>query len=132
MLQAERGERGRDVERTTGGAHRVASAGRPPLAHRLATPVRGRHRPHRVQRDRGRGRGQPSGERGRVVHRRYAQRGAGRGQEKVPVRAGEGHTQCQVHTASLAASGRVQHGNVFIPGHVGPTLQILRVIDFLS
>lgn len=106
-VQAERGQRGRHHERAarTG---RVAD-GRPPFAHRLAAPVRGR--PDRVQRDRGRGRRQPPGERGRVVHRRRAQRGAGRGQEKVPVRAGEGHTQRQVHTASLAASGRVQHGN---------------------
>jgi len=65
-----------------------------------------------LQRDGGGGRGgQPAGKRGRVVHRRHAQRCAGRHQEEVSVRAGESHPQRQIHSAPLAATGRIQHGN---------------------
>lgn len=110
--QVERGQRGRYVERTSGA--RRFTACRPPFAHRIAMPVRGGHRANRLQRD-GCGRcGQPADARGRVVHRRRAQRCAGRHQEEVSVRAGESNPQRQVHTAPLAASGRIQHGNLTI------------------
>lgn len=108
-VQVERRECRGHVERSAGA--RSIAAARAPVAHGFVAPVHDGHRPYRVQRDGGRGRGHPPGQRGRVVHRRSAQRRAGRHPEEVSVRTGEGHPQRQVHTASLAAPGRIQHGN---------------------